>query len=191
MVLRTVMQKFCKVLRRILQKFCMVGCLMLQKFCKVWWPKRAKFCTPWRPVPQKFCMVWRPVMQKFCKVWRPILQKLCTPRRSVLQKLCMPWYPVLQKFYMTSTAEEILQAKTSWMKEKKEEKKESFFPIKKEYMCVCVCVWAYKQWYVARTNQIVWSMYLAPMRASFLFFGLRGVQISTKLWEIRRERFIK
>ena len=51
---------------------------------------------------------------------------------------------------------------------------------------------AYRVWYVARTNQIVWGMYLAPIRsprygmylapirASFWFFGLRGVQISTK-----------
>ena len=42
MVLRTVIQKFCKVWRPVLQKFCMVWCLMLQKFCKVWRPKRAK-----------------------------------------------------------------------------------------------------------------------------------------------------
>ena len=31
----------------------------------------------------------------------------------------------------------------------------------------------YREWFVARTNQIVSGMYLAPTRASFLFFGLR------------------
>ena len=34
-------------------------------------------------------------------------------------------------------------------------------------------------------------MYLAPIRASFLLFGLRGVQISTKQWGLRRERLVK
>ena len=32
---------------------------------------------------------------------------------------------------------------------------------------------AYREWHVARTNQIVWGMYHAPIRASFLFFDLR------------------
>ena len=39
---------------------------------------------------------------------------------------------------------------------------------------------AYRNWRDARTNQIVKGKYLAPTRASFLFFSLRGVQISTK-----------
>ena len=39
----------------------------------------------------------------------------------------------------------------------------------------------YKKWYVAHTNQIAaLGYYLALIRALFLFFGLRGVQISMK-----------
>ena len=32
---------------------------------------------------------------------------------------------------------------------------------------------AFREWYVACTNQIVKGMYLTPIRAPFLFFGLR------------------
>ena len=40
---------------------------------------------------------------------------------------------------------------------------------------------AYGEWYAALTNQIAaLEMYLAPIRASFLFFGQRGIQISAK-----------
>ena len=98
MVLRTVMQKFCKVLRPMLHKFCMVWRLMLQKFCRVWGPSVQKFCTPWRPVQQKFSTPWRLVPQKLCTPWSPVLQKFYTPWRLVLQKFCTPWRPALQKF---------------------------------------------------------------------------------------------
>ena len=45
------------------------------------------------------------------------------------------------------------------MKEKKEEKKESFFPIKKEYICMCVCVC------VCVCERINSGMLLAPIRS--------------------------
>ena len=45
-----------------------------------------------------------------------------------------------------------------------------FFSLKKKKKTSML---EYREWFVARTNQIVSGMYLAPTRASFLFFGLR------------------
>ena len=42
---------------------------------------------------------------------------------------------------------------------------------------------AYREWYVAHTNQITASGYVSRTNQSVvLFFGLRGVEISTKYW---------
>ena len=45
--------------------------------------------------------------------------------------------------------------------------------------------------FLHQSDRLGYVMYLAPVKASFLFFGLRGVQISLKKRGIRRERFVK
>ena len=48
---------------------------------------------------------------------------------------------------------------------------------------------AYREWFVARTNQIVSGMHLAPTRASFLFFGLRESAVRKMESSIRMRNF--
>ena len=97
MVLRTVMQKLCKVWRPMLRISAWYGvsCCRdsagfngpsVQKFCTPWRPVLQKLCTPWRPVLLKFYTPWRLELQKFCTLWRPTLQKFCSPRRPVLRR---------------------------------------------------------------------------------------------------------
>ena len=97
MVLRTVMQKLCKVWRPMLRNSAWYGvsCCRdsagfngpsVQKFCTPWRPVLQKLCTPWRPVLLKFYTPWRLELQKFCTLWRPTLQKFCSPRRPVLRR---------------------------------------------------------------------------------------------------------
>ena len=97
MVLRTVMQKLCKVWRLMLRNSAWYGvsCCRdsagfngpsVQKFCTPWRPVLQKLCTPWRPVLLKFYTPWRLELQKFCTLWRPALQKFRSPRRPALRR---------------------------------------------------------------------------------------------------------
>ena len=98
MVLRTVMQKLCKVWRPVLRNSAWYGVSCCRDSAGLNGPSVQKFCTPWRPVLQKFCTPWRPVLQKLCTPWRPVLLKFYTPWRLELQKFCTLWRPALQKF---------------------------------------------------------------------------------------------
>ena len=97
MVLRTVMQKFCKVWRPMSKKFCTPWRILLQKFYTPWRPVLQEFCTPWRPALQKFCKIWRPQQQEFCKQWHPELKKCYVWQGSMLQKFWIVVFPFSKK----------------------------------------------------------------------------------------------
>ena len=97
MVLRTLIQKFCKVWRPVLQKFCMVWCLMLQKFCKVWRPKRAKILHALTSSAAEILHSMTSTAAEICRQWHPELKIFYVLQGSMLQKFWVVAFPFSKK----------------------------------------------------------------------------------------------